>query len=209
MLRRTIAFVLLVSTANPLFAGCTRTVTVSLYESGELRHNAITGVTLKAGEQETFTERGGQFNAGRRVVTGVTADHDSVVYRLSDLSYIETIARISGLAMTCDVPSNAFPTYYKNPKPGKIVSVTTRGGLRNVFDRRGGSIDIAVGAITGYSQLKTPVSVALEDVAQVSVKKQDKIGSALLAVGIIGAFITIELAIAIHEMDFFGDASND
>jgi len=209
MIRKTIALVILVSLVNLVFSGCTKTVTVSLYESGHLRHNAITGVVLKTGEREAFNERGGRFNPRSKVVSGLAPDGDSSGYKLGELSQVKTIARASGLALALDVPTRFFPGYYKNQKPGKITYVLTRDGLRHVFDSRGGSIDIATGALAGYDKFKTPVSVALEDVDLVGVKKPDKVASALLFVGIATAITGGIIALVLHDMEFnlFGDSS--
>jgi len=199
-MKRIVSVVTLTALINLMLGGCTKTVTVSLYESGHLRHNAITGVVMKTGEQATFNERGGQFNAGRSAVTGVTADDDSSCYRLDDLSSVKTIARVSGLMMSCDIPSCVFPAYFKNPKPGKITSVLARDGLRHEFDSRGGSIDVAAGTISGYNRFKTPFSVALDDVDLVGVKKPDRLANTLLIVGVTGAITVGLVALIIHDL---------
>jgi len=201
MSRRTATYLVLASFLNLSFSGCTKTVTVSLYESGHLRHNAITGVVLKTGEQETLNQCGGRFDPGSEKVTGVTTSGDSAEYKLGELSDVRVIARASGLALTLDVPSQFFPGYYKNPKPGKITYVMTHDGLRHVFDKRGGSINIATSTITGRNRFRTPFSVALADVDQVGVQKPDKLATTLLVVGI-GAVITgVVLAIMFHDFD--------
>jgi hypothetical protein len=210
MVKRTISMLTLTALVNLTFAGCTRTVTVSLYESGELRHNAITGVVLKNGEQENFNERGGQFNAGHEEISGITTHRDTAEFELDELSHVKTIARVSGLAMPCNVPSRYFPGYYKIPKPGKITYVITSDGARHVFDRRGGDINVATRTLTGSDQFDQPYSVAWDDVDLVGVKKPDKVVTGLIILGVAaGLFIGIA-ALAIHDMEFniFGDSSS-
>jgi len=211
MLKKAITAVILLAMSNFVVAGCTRTVTVSLYESGEFRHNAITGVVLKSGEQENFNERGGQFNAGREEVSGITARRDTADYKLTELSHVKTIARVSGLAMPCDVPSRYFPGYYKSPKPGKIAYVITSDGLRHDFDSRGGDINIATRTLTGSDQFQKPYSAAWGEIDRVGVRRPDKVDTALLAVGIVGAISVGIIALMLHDMEFniFGDSSTD
>ena len=209
MIKKAMIAFTLVAMSNLMLAGCTRTVRCSLYESGHLRHNAIMGVVLKTGEREAFNERGGRFNTRSKVVSGLAPDGDSSGYKLGELSQVKTIARASGLALALDVPTRFFPGYYKNQKPGKITYVLTRDGLRHVFDSRGGSIDIATGALAGYDKFKTPVSVALEDVDLVGVKKPDKVANTLLFVGVAAAITIGVVALVLHDMNFnlFGDST--
>jgi len=211
MMNQTIAVLTLTALVNLILGGCTRTVTVSLYESGELRHNAITGVVLKTGEQENFNERGGQFNSRHEVVSGITTHRDTADYELDELSHVKTIAWVSGLVMSCNVPSRFFPGYYKIPEPGKITYVITSDGARHVFDNRGGNVNVATRTLTGSDQFDQPYSLAWDDVDLVGVKRRDKVGTALLAVGIVGAISVGIVALILHDMEFriFSDYSTD
>lgn len=192
-----VALVTLVALPNLTLIGCVRRVPVQLYETGQLRHDRISGVVDKRGGQRRFTEPGGAFRRAANEICGTSDDSSRTCTRLADLDSVLVMARVYDQILSTAIPSEGFVSYLQQRKPSKITGVVTTQNTRYTFGWSGARIDPSAQALTGYAPDGSPLQVSLSDIDRVIVQKPDHIANALLGIGIGGVFSAILIYLAL------------
>jgi len=189
---------LLVSTLNLTLVGCVRRVPVQLYETGQLRHDRITGVVSNSGEQRIFVGPGGEFHSATNEICGTSDDSSRICTRLDDLDSVLVMAHVYGQTLSTAIPSDGLASYLKQRKPSTISGVVTNDGVQHPFSWSGARIDPSGPALTGYAPDGSPLQVSLSEIDRVIVQKPDYVANALLGIGVLGAFTAIFVGLALH-----------
>lgn len=183
MTRRIVAAATLTALVNLMLAGCTKNVNLELREVGQLTSRQIVGAGLKAGEEISFNQLGGQYNAATKQITGITPSGERVMFRLSELTHV-TIelqnAALNDAPTRIQVEATEFASYFRNDKPLLCRSATSKQGTFYRFARPGGSFDLTARTVTGYEDGGGPITIPLDEIAYVTVSKQKTLATLLL-----------------------------